>query len=73
MPIDRKPMPIALALRQRRKQLKLSQAVLAERAGYNANAIWAWETGYCKPSLPRLVDWAGALGLELTVKVKEHE
>ncbi len=68
-----KPMPIAVALRQRRKQLRLSQAVVAEKAGYNANAIWAWETGYCKPSLPRLVDWAGALGLELTVKVKDYE
>lgn len=73
MAVDRKPMPLAAALRQRRKQLKLSQAVVAERAGYNAIAIWAWETGYRKPSLPRLVDWADALGLELTVKVKEHD
>ncbi len=60
-----KPMPIAVALRQRRKQLRLSQAVVAEKAGYNANAR------YCKPSIPRLMDWCGALGLELTVKVKD--
>jgi len=65
--------PIVLALRQRRKLKELSQVALSERMGYGPNIIWSWETGYSTPSLQRLIDWAQALDLELTLKERDGQ
>lgn len=67
----RKVAPIISALRDRRKELKISQVNLGERMGYGPNIIWSWETGYSTPSLRRLMDWTQALGLELTLQKQE--
>lgn len=52
---------------QARKALGLSQTALEARIGCSEGLVAKWESRRRSPSLPSLVDWARALGHEVTV------
>jgi transcriptional regulator with XRE-family HTH domain len=56
-----------VALRDARVAAGLSQKALAARLDWDFSRVQAYEQGHC-PVRPRFLDdWAGALGLALTV------
>lgn len=57
-------------LHQERQRIGLSRADVAERSGYHETMLGRWERGERAPSLRQLADWAGALGMEVTIKRK---
>ena len=56
------------AVRQRREELGITQAQLAERAGLQQPAVARFETGGTMPTIPMLERLADALGLRLNVE-----
>ena len=62
--------PVIRALEKRRRELRITQRVLAARLGYNLSSVSNWERGRNQPSLRHVSDLAEALGLELTVAAK---
>ena len=54
------------AIRLRRKQLKISQEMLAERCGVSFQQVQKYENGANRVSFSRLVQIAHALGLRLS-------
>jgi transcriptional regulator with XRE-family HTH domain len=58
-------------LRKIRREREISQQALSVTAGLAQNQISYFETGRTKPTLPTLTLWAGALGYDLALKVKE--
>lgn len=59
---------LGAAVRQRREELGLTQADLAERAGLKQPAIARFEAGGTMPTIPMLVRLAEALELRLSVQ-----
>jgi HTH-type transcriptional regulator / antitoxin HipB len=57
-------------VRQRREELGLTQAQLAELAGLKQPAVARFEAGGTMPTLPLLERLAAALGLQLTVQLR---
>ena len=57
---------IGAAIRLRRKQLKISQDVLAERCGVSFQQVQKYENGANRVSFSRLVQIAHALGLRVS-------
>lgn len=60
--------PIFRELRDARERLNLTRPQLSEIVGYHWTMIGRWENGEAVPSVRRLVDWAQALGFELSLR-----
>lgn len=58
---------VLAALWQRRVELNMTRADLAEHTGYHKVQIARWERGEDHPRFRALMDWAQSLGLEITV------
>lgn len=58
------------AIRERRKELSITQPHLAELAKLSTNTLYKLERGQGNPSLEVLNKLAEILGMELTIKVK---
>lgn len=65
-----RPHPLAAQLKAARRAQRLSLEALAEITGYDRFTLGRWENGQTDPSLARLVDWAGTLGMELRLRPK---
>ncbi len=61
---------IGALLRDRRKQLGLTQPHLAELAGLSVNTLYKLERGQSNPTWEVVHKLAEVLGMEITVKVK---
>lgn len=57
-------------IRQRRKQLKITQPDLAEIAGVSTNTLYKIERGQANPTMDVLYKIIEVLGMELTLGVK---
>lgn len=62
---------IGSIIRQRRKQLKVTQPHLAELADVNVNTIYKLERNETNPTLNVVTKIADVLGLELKLEVKK--
>lgn len=62
---------IALIIKRRRKNLKLTQAQLADLAGVSGTFVFDLENGKPTVSLDKTQAVAGALGLELRLEVAD--
>ena len=62
---------IGETIRQRRKELRITQPHLAELANVSVNTLYKVERGQGNPSLDVLTKLAEVLGLELTLTVRE--
>lgn len=58
-------------LKARRKDLRLSQTEVSQRAGYYFDAVRKWESGQTTPGLFALENWAQSLGLELKLQERD--
>jgi len=63
---DRLDIAIGAAIRLRRKQLRISQELLAERCGVSFQQVQKYENGANRVSFSRLVLIAHALGLRVS-------
>ena len=61
---------IGLAIKIRRKELKINQPYLAELAGISLNTLYKLERGQGNPSLEVLNKLAAVLGMEIKLEVK---
>lgn len=61
------PHPIITQLRDARTASGLSRAALARRMGWAEYSLLQWETGRRSPRLEGLVDYAAALGYQITL------
>lgn len=59
--------PIVAEMRARRESLGMSQAKLANRAGFIPTQIWKWEKGQHHPSIYAVTTCLQALGLKLKI------
>jgi HTH-type transcriptional regulator / antitoxin HipB len=59
------------AVRQRREELGLTQAELAERVGLKQPAVARFEAGGTMPTIPMLERLAEALGVRLNVEFQQ--
>jgi len=57
------------AVRERREELGLTQAELAERAGLQQPAVARFEAGGTMPTIPVLERYAAALAMQLNVQL----
>lgn len=64
---------IVLRLRMIRRMQDVTHRELAARSGYHAVSFSRWENGRAVPNLEHVIDWADALGYELTIKAKGEE
>jgi y4mF family transcriptional regulator len=58
-------------IKQRRKELSITQPHLAELANVSTNTLYKLERGQGNPSLEVLIKLAEVLGMELTLEVKK--
>ena len=58
-------------LKERRKQLGITQLDLADLAGISANTLYKIERGQANPTLGVLFKLADVLGMELKLEVKK--
>ncbi len=58
-------------IKDRRKELGITQAHLAELAGVSTNTLYKIERGQANPSLHVLNKLTEVLGMELTIEVKK--
>ncbi|NVI90137.1 helix-turn-helix domain-containing protein [Actinomadura sp. BRA 177] len=56
-------------MRERREELGLTQAELAERAGLHQPAVARFEAGGTMPTIPMLERYAAALAMQLNVQL----
>lgn len=61
---------IGKEIRERRKELGITQPELAELAGVNVNTVVRLERGVTNPTLDVLVRIGEALGMEVTMQIK---
>lgn len=66
---DSEPRKHVRDLRMLRKSRGLTMKELATRLDVTASALGKWEIGMNDPSMPRLEQWAEALGAHVTVTV----
>lgn len=59
-------------IKNRRKELSITQPHLAELAKVSTNTLYKLERGYGNPSLEVLSKLAEVLGMELTLEVKKR-
>ncbi len=62
---------IGAVIRQRRKQLKITQPHLAELAGVNANTVYKLERNETNATLKVLSKIADVLGMEVKLEIKK--
>lgn len=62
---------IGETIRQRRKELRITQPHLAELANVSVNTLYKVERGQGNPSLDVLTKLVEVLGLELTLTVRK--
>lgn len=60
--------PILASLRRERMSRGMSMTAFAQRTGWDRSVIGEWETGKRRIHGPGLMDYANALGFELTLK-----
>jgi HTH-type transcriptional regulator / antitoxin HipB len=60
---------LGLAVRERREEIGLTQAQLAERAGLQQPAVARFEAGGTMPTIPMLERLANALEMRLSVEL----
>ena len=70
MPLIRTPRDVANTVRGRRRDLRMSQRELAERAGVSRKWIYEFEAGKPGAELGILIAVLEALGLRLGVEMK---
>lgn len=58
-------------LRERRKQLEVRQWQLGTALGVSESTVALWEHGENSPSIDRLLEWAGLLGVEIYMRVRD--
>ena len=63
--------PIGIGIRDRRKELRITQPHLAEVAGVSTNTLYKLEKGQGNPTLDVLNKLADVLGMELKLEVKK--
>jgi len=63
-------MELVEVIKQRRETLKITQEILAEISGVGLRTLKQFESGKGNPTLFTLQKLAGALGLELSFKLK---
>ena len=63
---------LGMQIRTRRKQLQITQPVLAELAGISVNTLYKIERGQANPTLEVLEKITDVLGLEIVVRLKTH-
>jgi transcriptional regulator with XRE-family HTH domain len=65
--MDHSPTPTSLPalVRERRAALGLSQSALAERLQVPQSVVSSWETGQNRPRMPRLIELAEALAVDV--------
>ena len=59
-------------IKERRQAMKVTQEVLAEISGVGLRTLKQFESGKGNPTLATLVKLADALGLEITLQVKNR-
>ncbi|MDR1654124.1 MAG: helix-turn-helix domain-containing protein [Prevotellaceae bacterium] len=64
---------IGNTIKNRRKELKITQPYLAELAEVSVNTLYKIERGQSNPSLAVLEKLADVLGLEITLQVRKIE
>lgn len=64
---------VGQAIRDRRKELKITQPHLAEVAGVSTNTLYKLEKGQGNPTLDVLTKLAEVLGMELKLEVKKFK
>ena len=62
---------LGLAIKNRRKELGITQPHLAEVAGVSVNTLYKIEKGQGNPTVEVLVKVADVLGMEFTWEVKQ--
>lgn len=62
--------PLVQFLHDRRRRRGLTREQVAARAGCSVRAIEYWEWGMRSPSVESLIEYAGALGYEVTLTAK---
>ncbi|MEM9885131.1 MAG: helix-turn-helix domain-containing protein [Bacteroidota bacterium] len=62
---------IGNTIKQRRKELDITQAVLAELAEVSKNTVYKLERGINNPTVEVVEKLADVLGLELIIQVKK--
>jgi len=58
-------------LKERRKQLGITQLDLADLAGFSANTLYKIERGQANPTMGVLFKLADVLGMEFKLEVKK--
>ncbi|MEM8524159.1 MAG: helix-turn-helix transcriptional regulator [Bacteroidota bacterium] len=58
-------------IRERRKELEITQTVLAELAGVSKNTLYKLERGTSNPSIKVIEELLIVLGMELKIEVKK--
>ena len=64
---------IGKTIRQRRKELGITQPDLAELASVSKNTLYKLERGQSNPSLNVLNKFAEVLGMELKLEIKKNK
>jgi y4mF family transcriptional regulator len=64
---------IGQSIKERRKELKITQPHLAELAQISTNTLYKVERGQGNPSLDVLIKLAEVLGMELKLEVKRQQ
>ena len=64
---------IGQTIKQRRKELGITQPDLAELAGVSKNTLYQLERGQGNPSLDIITKLAEVLGMELKLEVKKNK
>ena len=65
-------MKIGQAIKNRRKELNITQPHLAELAQISVNTLYKLERGQGNPSLEILIKLSDVLGMELKLEVKKN-
>jgi len=63
---------LGLTIKNRRKELRITQPHLAELAGVSINTVYKLERGQGNPTFEALNKLAEVLGMELTLSVKRN-
>lgn len=59
-------------IKERRKELRITQPHLAELAGISTNTLYKIERGQANPSLDVLNRLAEVLGMEISLEIKKN-
>ena len=63
---------IGKSIKERRKELGITQSILSELSSVSKNTIYKLERGESNPSIEVLDKILKVLGLELRIEIKQH-